>query len=167
MPKTVAIRETTKEDESSFIALARASIALHKPWVSAPTTAKAFRRYLAHFDSKNNFTFVVYLRASGKLVGAIHITEAVYGSFRSAYLGYYAFTGAERQGLMTKGLKLAVRHAFNKLKLHRLEANIQPNNTASIALVRACGFTREGYSRAYLKIGGRWQDHERWAIVRE
>jgi len=52
------------------------------------------------------------------------------------------------------------------LRLHRLEANIQPENVASIALARTCGFNKEGYSPAYLKIGGRWRDHERWAIVR-
>jgi ribosomal-protein-alanine N-acetyltransferase len=66
---------------------------------------------------------------------------------------------------MCNGLRAVVRHAFAKLKLHRLEANIQPTNVASIALVQACGFTKEGYSPRYLKIGGRWRDHERWAIL--
>ena len=58
-----------------------------------------------------------------------------------------------------------MRHAFRRLKLHRLEANIQPTNAPSIGLARACGFAREGYSPRYLKIGGRWRDHERWAIL--
>ncbi|MET0167931.1 MAG: GNAT family protein, partial [Vicinamibacterales bacterium] len=62
-------------------------------------------------------------------------------------------------------LHAVIRHAFLSLKLHRLEANIQPGNTKSIALVRACGFAKEGYSLRYLKIGGRWRDHERWAIL--
>ena len=60
-----------------------------------------------------------------------------------------------------------LRHAFDTLRLHRLEANIQPSNQASIALVRRAGFTREGFSRRYPKINGRWRDHERWAILRE
>lgn len=100
-----------------------------------------------------------------ELAGMVNITNMVMGPFCSAYLGYYAFAGFERQGLMHEGLTQAVRHAFRTLKLHRLEANIQPGNAASLALVRSCGFTQEGYSPKYLKIGGRWRDHERWALV--
>ena len=83
----------------------------------------------------------------------------------SVPIGYYAFAGFERRGLMRAGLSLVARHAFRQLKLHRLEANIQPDNLASIALVRRCGFQLEGYSPRYLKIGGRWRDHERWAVL--
>lgn len=68
---------------------------------------------------------------------------------------------------ITAALQLVLRHAFDTLRLHRLEANIQPGNKASIALVRRAGFTREGFSRRYLKINGHWRDHERWAILRE
>lgn len=104
-------------------------------------------------------------RDTGALVGVINLTNIVLGPFRSGYLGFYAFAGHERQGLMHEGLTLVVRHAFRKLKLHRVEANIQPANAASIALVESCGFSREGYSPRYLKIAGRWRDHERWALI--
>jgi ribosomal-protein-alanine N-acetyltransferase len=66
---------------------------------------------------------------------------------------------------MRDGLQAVARHAFRTLKLHRVEANIQPANAPSIALARACGFACEGYSPRYLKIGGRWRDHERWALL--
>ena len=72
-----------------------------------------------------------------------------------------------RRGYATEALELVVRFAFGKLKLHRIEANIQPDNVASLALARRAGFQREGYSPRYLKIGGRWRDHERWAILAE
>jgi ribosomal-protein-alanine N-acetyltransferase len=112
-----------------------------------------------------NCAFLVCLRENGSIVGVINITEIVLGAFRSGYLGYYAFAGYERQGFMREGLHAVVRHAFSSLKLHRLEANIQPGNVASIALVKSCGFSKEGYSPRYLKIAGRWRDHERWAVL--
>ena len=68
---------------------------------------------------------------------------------------------------MTEAMTLVLREAFGELRLHRVEANIQPGNLASIALVRRAGFSLEGRSRRYLKIGGRWCDHERWAILSE
>jgi [ribosomal protein S5]-alanine N-acetyltransferase len=68
---------------------------------------------------------------------------------------------------MSDGLQLVLARAFTDLRLHRLEANIQPGNAASIALVRKAGFVREGFSERYLKIGGRWRDHEHWAIRAE
>ena len=68
---------------------------------------------------------------------------------------------------MSEALRLVLKYSFEKLGLHRLEANIQPLNRASIALVKRAGFVREGFSRRYLKICGRWRDHERWAIIVE
>ena len=109
----------------------------------------------------------VVLRESGDLVGVINVSEIVRGPFRSAYLGYYAFVPHAGRGYMTEGLTLALRWAFRGLYLHRVEANIQPGNEASRALVRGLGFRREGFSRRYLKVAGRWRDHERWALVAE
>lgn len=93
------------------------------------------------------------------------VSEIVRGVFRSAYLGYFAFRPHEGRGLMSEGLGLVVRDAFRRLGLHRLEANVQPGNRASIRLVKRLGFRKEGYSPRYLKIRGRWRDHERWAIL--
>jgi ribosomal-protein-alanine N-acetyltransferase len=162
---TARIRPVTAADEAAFIAAARASRRLHHPWVTAPGDAEAFARHLARFDSRVHHGFVVET-PEGELAGAIHLTNIVMGAFCSGYLGYYAFAGFEGRGLMTAGLNTVVRHAFTDLRLHRVEANIQPANSASIALVQRCGFQREGYSPKYLKIGGRWRDHERWARLK-
>ena len=86
---------------------------------------------------------------------------------QSAYLGYYALAPNARQGYMRDGLDLMLRYAFRTLRLHRVESNIQPANRRSIKLVRRAGFVREGYSPRYLKIDGRWRDHERWALLVE
>ncbi|HXJ23538.1 MAG TPA: GNAT family protein [Polyangia bacterium] len=74
---------------------------------------------------------------------------------------------SSRRGLMTAGLRQVLRRAFTVHRLQRLEANLQPGNTASRRLVRRLGFRTEGLSPRYLKIGGRWRDHEGWAITHE
>ena len=73
----------------------------------------------------------------------------------------------EAMRLMTEAVRLAAAHAFGVLGLHRLEANIQPENLRSIALVKRLGFRLEGFSPRYLRIGGEWRDHERWALLAE
>ncbi len=158
------IRNITPADAAAFTAAARASRKLHRPWVQPPCDAEAFARHLARFDGAAHHGFVVVME--GELAGAINLTNVIKGSFCSGYLGYYAFAGFEGRGLLTQGLNAVVKHAFKDLGLHRVEANIQPGNAASIALARRCGFQLEGYSPKYLKIGGRWRDHERWARVR-
>ncbi len=161
----VLVRPPAPGDARDFLAAVRRSRALHRPWISAPDTPAKFRAYALRMAEPANRGYLVCRRDDGALVGVFNLTNIVRGPFRSGYLGYYAFAGHERQGLMSEGLRAVVRHAFRQLKLHRLEANIQPANVASIALVAACGFRKEGYSPRYLKIGGRWRDHERWAIL--
>lgn len=143
----------------------RKSTKLHTPWVTGPTTLDAYQIYLGRMGIPTHSALLVCLRDGGDIVGVINITNIVRGFFQSAYIGYYVFAGYEGQGLMKEGLSAAVVHAFKTLKLHRLEANIQPDNLASIALAGACGFALEGYSPRYLKIRGKWKDHERWAIT--
>jgi len=161
----VRVRPPTPEDEREFLALARRSRALHRPWITAPSTPVQFRTYIQRMADPAHSAFLVCLRDGGAIAGVVNIGHIVLGPLRSGYLGYYAFAGHEREGLMREGLAAVVRYAFGSLALHRLEANIQPGNRASIALARSCGFKKEGYSPRYLKIGGRWRDHERWAIL--
>jgi ribosomal-protein-alanine N-acetyltransferase len=161
------LRAPTARDERRFLALVRASKKLHGAWVSAPTTAKAFRDYLARPRKADRQAFLVCRREDDEIVGVINISQIFRGPLRSAYLGFYVFAPHAGDGYMTEGLGLVLRHAFGPMKLHRLEANIQPANGRSIALVKRCGFRLEGFSPQYLKIGGRWRDHERWAILAE
>ena len=163
--RAVYIRPPIADDAPAFVAAARRSRGLHRPWTTAPDTPAKFIAWLERMTTPANHPFLVCRRADDAIVGVVNLSNVVLGLFRSGYLGYYAFAGFERQGLMREGVRAVVRHAFGQLKLHRVEANIQPGNEASLALVRACGFAREGYSPRYLKIGGRWRDHERWALL--
>ena len=122
---------------------------------------------VAHDRDQDTRRFEIRRKTDGVLVGAVEISRIARGNFQSAYLGYSIISAYRRRGYMTEALQLILRHAFRTLRLHRIEANIEPGNEASLALVRNAGFTREGFSRRYLKIGGRWRDHERWAILAE
>jgi [ribosomal protein S5]-alanine N-acetyltransferase len=161
----VAIAPLTAADGAEFVAAARASKRLHAAWVAPPLTLADYRAKLQRTQPPLEYGFGIRRVDSGALVGYVGVTNVVRGNFLSAYLGYYAFAGHERQGLMGEGLTLVARYAFGTLGLHRLEANIQPDNRPSLALVQSCGFAKEGYSPRYLKIGGRWRDHERWALL--
>lgn len=128
---------------------------------------KTFDDYLKRFASGDNYGSLVIHRETNDLVGVINLNNVVRGGFQCAALGYYAFEPYSGQGLMREGLQLVLKHAFKKLKLHRVEANIQPGNRASIALVKRCGFVKEGFSRRFVKVCGQWKDHERWALLAE
>jgi len=161
----VALVRPSARWSAAFVAAVRRSRRLHGRWVKAPATPTAYRAYVRRLRRPTHEGYLICLRDSEELVGVANISEIVRGALRSGYLGYYVFRPYERRGLMTEGLRLVVRDAFRRLGLHRVEANIQPGNHASIRLVRRLGFRREGYSPRYLKIQGRWRDHERWALL--
>jgi ribosomal-protein-alanine N-acetyltransferase len=163
----VSLRRPTKRDLEEFTALNRASVRLHSGLASPPTDAEEFSRFLKRSRRQECACFLICLVDGGSNVGSINLSQIFMGGFRNAYLGYYVGAQYSRRGYMTEAIELMLRYAFEDLKLHRLEANIQPENAASIALVKRVGFVREGYSRRYLKVCGRWRDHERWAIISE
>ena len=163
----VYLRHPAARDRDEFLERVRASRKLHGRWVSAPADVEAFAAWLKRTKGSDMESLLVCRRDDGAIAGVYNISQIFYGHFCSAYLGYYAFAPFGGRGYMREGLQLVLRHAFGPLGLHRLEANIQPENAPSIALVAGAGFRLEGLSPRYLKIAGRWRDHERWAILAE
>ncbi|MEU0644069.1 GNAT family N-acetyltransferase [Streptomyces umbrinus] len=162
----VGIRHYTHEDGAEFIARARESKALHQPWLFPPANVAAYTSYARRLiEDPTKAGFLVCERDGGGIAGFININNIVEGAFQCGALGYGAFAHAAGRGLMGEGLDLVVRYAFGGLGLHRLEINVQPDNAASIALARRCGFRLEGFSPDFLFIDGAWRDHERWAIT--
>ena len=161
----VTLRPATSADEHAFVELVSASADLHGPWMSLAATPEKFQAYLTRYERPGEESLLVCLRDSGAIAGLVNINSIIRGRFQSASVSYAAFAPTAGRGYMTEGLGLAVRYAFEELRLHRLEANIQPGNQASLNLVRRLGFGREGYSADMLFIDGAWRDHERWAIT--
>jgi ribosomal-protein-alanine N-acetyltransferase len=145
----------------------RASRAEHRRWSTPPLDLESWDRLITRTRRDDFDLQLVRLREGGAIVGYFTLGQIFRAHFKSAYLGYEGSKAYAGQGLMTEGLELMLRHAFRKQRLHRVEANIQPGNARSRALVERAGFRLEGFSPRYLKIGGRWRDHEHWALTLE
>ena len=163
----VYLRAPTLRDREEFLALSRASVSFYRGLASSPSTARAFTAYVERSRRPDYVGLFVCRREDHRIVGCVNLSQIVRGTFQSAYMGYQVFAPFARQRYMTDAIPLVLRVIFRQLRLHRVEANVQPTNTASIAVVRRAGFVKEGYSQRYLKISGRWRDHERWAITAE
>ncbi len=163
----VFIKKPTTEDYQELLSLNFRSKQFHFPWVFLPLTEQECKNYINRCQNDDFEGLLICHLNTNRIVGVINFSQIFYKAFQNAYLSYYVDVDFAGQGLMSEGLRLAIDYAFYTLKLHRLEANIQPENTKSINLVKKLGFTKEGYSQRYLKINGEWRDHERWALTVE
>ncbi|MFB4300268.1 GNAT family N-acetyltransferase [Actinomadura sp. NTSP31] len=161
----VTLRRLARRDEKEFLDLVSASTELHHPWMALPSTPEQYRAYVTRYAQPNEESVLICVRDSGAIAGVVNINSIIRGRFQSASIAYAAFAPTAGQGYMTEGLALVVRYAFEQLRLHRLEAQIQPENHASIKLARRAGFRHEGCSPELLYIDGAWRDHERFAIT--
>ncbi|MCX5381281.1 GNAT family N-acetyltransferase [Streptomyces sp. NBC_00091] len=169
----VGLRSFRLADGPEFTARVRESRELHRPWLFPPATLEEYEPYAARLtEGDARAGFLVCELATGAIAGFVNVNNIVRGAFQCGALGYGAFAHTTGRGLLGEGLDLLLDHAFapaapGGLGLHRLEANVQPGNTASIALVRGRGFRLEGLSPEFLYVDGAWRDHERWALTAE
>jgi ribosomal-protein-alanine N-acetyltransferase len=164
-PTEVELHRLTLKDAEVFLLAARRSDSLHHPWISAPSTRSDFEAYVVGANQEC-FRFGVWLHTGG-LVGVVNINAIIRGAFQNGSLGFYAFEGYQRRGLMSAGLRRVIDFAFMEAGLHRLEANIQPDNEVSRQLIARLGFRSEGVACRLLKVNGEWRDHERFALTVE
>ena len=156
------MRRVRRSDAEALIAANRENVDYHGGWERAFTDQEAFDRWFARGVTGSCVLLIAHECATGDVVGVINLNEIVLGALKSAYMGYWGYRRTGGRGLMTEAVRLAVRFAFEELGLHRVEANIQPNNAKSLALAQRAGFTKEGFSPRYLFLDGAWRDHERW-----
>ena len=163
MPK-MTLATPDESHRSQFLAAVRASRKLHRPWTYPPHNPKLFDEYLASLQSGARLGYLV-VTEHGELAAWINVGGIIRGLFQNGFLGYSAFVPHDGKGYVSAGLRKVITLAFRKHRLHRLEANIQAENVRSIQLAKRLGFVHEGFSKKYLKIGGRWADHERFALT--
>ncbi len=103
----------------------------------------------------------------GRLAGQITLAGVVRGAFDNGYVGYWVDGRLAGRGIAPTALALLVDHAFGPVGLHRVEANVRPENAASRRVVEKLGFRDEGLQQRYLFIDGAWRDHLSFAVTRE
>ena len=134
----VTISPPTEADGPEWVARARASRRLHRPWIAMPDTPEAYAAYLERARDPRRAFYVVRRVEDGALVGFANLSEIIRGSLQQAFLGFGAFAGGEGRGHMTDALGLVLARRVHPHRLHRLEANIQPAQRARrSALARA------------------------------
>ncbi len=143
------------------------SKALHEPWTCPPSDEAGFRDLLSRSRGEDFRSLVGWRNDDGALAGVVNLSQIVRGNFQSCYMGFYANAATAGQGLMTETVGLTLEYAFESEGLHRIEANVQPANVASLALVRRLGFRHEGFSPRYLHVDAQWRDHDRFAMTVE
>ncbi|HPJ01666.1 MAG TPA: GNAT family N-acetyltransferase [Candidatus Limiplasma sp.] len=117
---------------------------------------------------KTGVRFYIFLKTDpDTIIGSISLSNIVWGSFLSCFLGYRLDEQLQGKGLMTQALNAVIRFGFETLGLHRIEANIMPRNLASRRVLEKCGFREEGISRKYLKINGVWEDHVHMVLLND
>jgi len=165
--RRIFLRAPMPSDYREFAALMKVSARFYRRLINPFRGRTQFKEYLQRSPDGEFFRFMVCRNGDDVIVGMTSLFHITRKAMQSGCVGYMIGAPHARQGYATEALRLMLRFAFRKLKLHRVEANIQPTNVASIALVKRVGFQLEGYSPRYLKIHGQWRDHERWAILVE
>lgn len=160
------LRKPAIEDGHEFVDCVVEHRRTLEPFVFAADSMSTYRSWIARGDRADIEQFLVCRRDDDAIVGFVNINNVIGGGLQSAALGWASFCDPPR-GHLTEGVAMALEVAFTQLRLHRLEANIQPTNDRSRRLAIRCGFRLEGFSPRYLQIDGVWCDHERWAILEE
>lgn len=117
------------------------------------------------FENKQRLNYWIFKKGENKIIGGISFSNIIYGAFQSCFLSYKLDQEQVSRGYMKEGLEAAIKFVFDNLKLHRIEANIMPENLNSLKLAEKLGFENEGLSKKYLKINNRWEDHIHMVLI--
>lgn len=165
--KKIYLRPPRTSDFAEYARLIKESAKVYHGLIPPFKGKGQFDDYLDRCRGEDFFGFLICRNADSVVVGNMNLFNLVRRSVQSAVIGYFVGAPHGRRGYATEALQLIVRFAFRKLRLHRIEASIQPHNQPSIALVKRAGFVCEGMSRRLVKIAGKWRDHQRWTIIAE
>ena len=171
--RSITLRIPSRNDHQQWANLRAQSRAFLEPWeprwtkdeLDRATWRHRIQRYREDFLEGSALPLFVFENSSGKLLGGITLGNIRHGVAQSGQIGYWIGERYAGRGIMPEALKLLTKHAFDTLRLHRLEAACIPDNHRSIRVLEKAGFQREGLLRSYLRINGVWQDHFIYGLI--
>ena len=169
----VVLRPLVLQDGPTFQSVRRANAAWLEPWdATSPdpdAPARTFEDLVAQYEADGRLgrSLPLVIEVDGRLVGQMSMGSIVLGSFRSCFAGYWVSRAVAGQLVTPTALAVAGDHLLSTVGMHRIEVNIRPENTASLAVMRKLGFRAEGLRPHYLHIAGAWRDHLSFALTVE
>jgi len=122
------------------------------------------KRNLNNYKSKSCTSWVIVHKSTNQAIGDFSFFN-INKTHSRAEVGYSLLPEFWNQGLMTETLKTLIDFGFTKLKLHRLEADINPLNTNSRLLLKKVGFIKEGYFKENYYFDGKYIDSEIYSLL--
>ena len=176
----VGVRPLRMRDAADWSEVRVRNRAWLEPWEGAPEaqafvpwerrhTPGVYRALLRGLrrDARAGRAFPFAVTYEERLVGQVTAGNVVRGAFDSATLGYWLDRAVAGRGVVPTAVALVVDHLFDVVQLHRVEADIRPENAASLRVVDKLGFRLEGRHERYLFIDGAWRDHLSYALLRD
>jgi len=116
-------------------------------------------------EEDNSYSFAICIKDNGKLIGNVDLFQIIRGPIQGCLIGYTLDKQYSGNGYVTEAVSLAVEFGFNTIKLHRIEAGVMPGHIASMRVLEKVGFHKEGISEKSVKLNGKWEDHQMFAII--
>ena len=133
------------------------SVWYHKSWLESIEK---------EMNEGRQIKFGVYQRSNpNRIIGTVSFSNIIKGVFQSCFLGYRIDEHETKKGFASEAIARGVKYMFEEIKIHRIEANIMPVNTASIRVMEKLEFENEGLAKKYLKVNGIWEDHYHYVLL--
>lgn len=176
----VGVRPWRLRDAAAWVELRRRNRHWLEPWEGRSASAAmstwderhtvgAYASMLRTYrrEARAGRTLPFAITHDGRLAGQVTVSTVVRGAFDSASVGYWVDERMAGRGVVPTALALVLDHCFGEAGLHRVEADVRPENEASLRVVSKLGMQEEGLHRRFLYIDGEWRDHLCFALLRE
>lgn len=169
----LTLRPVRRSDRAAWEALRSRNADWLAPWESLPPgesrSPTPFGRLRRGFDraARDGVVLPFVIDVDGRVVGSMHLFDVIWGSRRTGSAGYWLDRDATGNGFATWALATLLDHALLQVGLHRVEVNIRPENSASLAVVARLDLPEEGVRRGLMHVDGAWRDHRCFAALAE